>query len=162
MEVQKMAEALKDLIIHELKEEFRESRAEVRGQLQGFQLAIESMSKRMDGMDTRLGNLESDMRALNLKQDDTNNRIESLRADLTARIDDTNNRIDSRIDSLRAELTARMDTLSMRIDTLSIRLEEYTRELGNVKTEIIALKTRHEVIDDTVRRIGKLEGAVFA
>ena len=54
MDVQKIAEAVRSAVISELREEFREFRAEVRGQLDGFtktldgfRIAIETMNSRM-------------------------------------------------------------------------------------------------------------------
>jgi len=44
---------------------------------------------------------------------------------------------------------------------LSGRLEN-TRELGNLKAEIAALRERQELIEDLTRRVRKLEEKVFA
>ena len=44
MDIEKLAEKLKELIVGELKEEFRDFKATVSGELAGFRLAIESMN----------------------------------------------------------------------------------------------------------------------
>ena len=56
----------------------------------------------------------------------------------------------------------RIDETNRRIDILSTRLEENTRELGEVKAEIAALRSRQEIIEDLVRRVRKLEERIFA
>ena len=140
MDVQKIAEAIRSAVISELREEFREFRAEVRGQIEGFTKTLDGFRISIESMNSRMANIENDVRALNLRIDETNKRIDAVREELTARIDETNKRIDA----------------------LSARLEQNTRELGNLKVEIVELKTRQEIIDDVVRRLGKLEEKVFA
>ncbi|RLI82225.1 hypothetical protein DRP07_05625 [Archaeoglobales archaeon] len=58
MDAQKIAVAVKNAIMGELRDEFKEFRAEVRGQLDGFKLAIDTMNKRLDGIESRVGNIE--------------------------------------------------------------------------------------------------------
>jgi chromosome segregation ATPase len=98
------------------------------------------------------------MDSLTARIDETNKRIDAVREELTAKIDETN----KRIDTATHELTARIDETNKRIDVLSTRLEENTRELGELKAEIVALRSRQEIIEDLVRRVRKLEDKVFA
>ncbi|MBO8180827.1 MAG: hypothetical protein H0Z19_10205 [Archaeoglobus sp.] len=140
MDAQQIAEKVRDLIMGAMREEFREFKAEVRGQLEGFRLAIETMNKRMDAIERRMDSLER-------RIDETNKKIDYVRDELTARIDETNKRIDE---------------TNKRIDILSTRLEENTRGLGELKAEIAALRSRQEIIEDLVRRVRKLEDKVFA
>jgi chromosome segregation ATPase len=184
MDAQQIAEKVRDLLMGAMKEEFREFKAEVRGQLEGFKVAIETMNKRMDALERRMDSLEKRIDETNKRIDSFREeltvridsfreeltvRIDSVREELTVRIDETNKRIDSfreeltkRIDSVREELTVRIDETNKRIDVLSARLEENTRELGELKAEIATLRSRQEIIEDLVRRIRRLEERVFA
>ncbi len=63
-------------------------------------------------------------------------KIESVRAELTARIDETNRRIDEtnkRIDELRAELTERIESvrseLTERYDRLNLRMDQLGKDI---------------------------------
>ncbi len=44
MEWEKIAEKIRDLVLGEIKEEFKDFKASVTGELSGFRLAIESLS----------------------------------------------------------------------------------------------------------------------
>lgn len=68
MDFEKMYEKLRELIVGEIKEELREFKATVTGQLQGFALAIESINARM-------GNIESDIRDLRKSIEGNNTRL---------------------------------------------------------------------------------------
>ncbi len=81
MKIEKILDKLKDLILTEVKKEFRLFKAEVRGELAGYRLAIESLN-------ARVGNIESE------------NTFDKKLADFNKRINDTN----KRIDELRVEL----------------------------------------------------------
>ena len=162
MDAQQIAEKVRDLVVGSIRDEFKEFKAEVRGQLEGFRVALDTMNKRLDGLERRMDSLERRMDSLDAKIDavreELSARIDAVREELTARIDETNRRIDS----VREELTARIDETNKRIDLLSTRLEENTRELGELKAEIVALRSRQEIIEDLVRRVRKLEERVFA
>ena len=56
--------------------------------------------------------------------------------------------LSARIDSVIEKLTARIGETNKRINILSTRLGENTRELGELKAEIVA---RQEIIEDLVR-----------
>jgi len=88
--------------------------------------------------------------------------IDDVKEELTERIDNVKEDLTARIDSVRRELTIRIDETNKRIDILSTRLGENTRELGELKAEIVALRSRQEIIEDLVRRVRKLEERVFA
>ncbi len=90
MDIDKLAEKLKDLIVGELKEEFKEFRAQVRGELEGYRIAIESMSQRLTSIEKRISSLEEEIREINRRIDDLNRRVD----DTNQRVDETNRRID--------------------------------------------------------------------
>lgn len=62
MDIEKLAEKLKELIVGELKEEFRDFKATVSGELAGFRLAIESMNQRLSALEERQSSLEAELR----------------------------------------------------------------------------------------------------
>ncbi len=59
--------------------------------------------------------------------------------------------LSARIDKYGGELTAKTDETNKRINILSTRLGENTRELSELKAEIVALRSRQEIIEDLVR-----------
>jgi len=86
MDVQKIIDGVREAVMGEMSREFREFRADVRGQLEGFRLAIDTMNKRLDSIESRLSNVENDVRALNLRLDETNKRIDGIYTGLVERI----------------------------------------------------------------------------
>jgi len=164
MEWEKIAERIRDLILGEIKEEFKDFKNTVTGQLAGFQIAIESMNariaaieNRMTAMENRQINIENELRQIRKSIDDTNKRID----DTNKRIDETNKRIDdldwklsTRIDNLNAQLSARIDETNQRIDQLYI-------EISSIKAELKKALSQKEVIDDVLIRIQRLEDKVL-
>ncbi len=53
MELEKVAEKMRDLILGEIKEEFRNFKASVTGELNGFRIAIGAMNAGMSGIEPR-------------------------------------------------------------------------------------------------------------
>jgi len=98
VDAQQIAEKVRDLLMGAIREEFREFKAEVRGQLEGFRLAIETMNKRLDSIERRLDNLEK-------------------------RVDETNQRID-RLTDVIISLSTRVDRLAERVEENTIELKE--------------------------------------
>ena len=164
MEWEKIAERIRDLILGEIKEEFKDFKNTVTGQLAGFQIAIESMNARMAAIENRMTamenrqiNIENELRQIRKSIDDTNKRID----DTNKRIDETNKRIDdldwklsTRIDNLNAQLSARIDETNQRIDQLYI-------EISSIKAELKKALSQKEVIDDVLIRIQRLEDKVL-
>lgn len=86
------------MILGEVKEEFRDFRASVTGELSGFRLAVESLNARMGAMESRQSNIENELRDIRRSIDETNKRIDALYLEIgetNKRIDETNKRIDS-------------------------------------------------------------------
>jgi len=164
MEWEKIAERIRDLILGEIKEQFKDFKNTVTGQLAGFQIAIESMNARMAAIENRMTamenrqiNIENELRQIRKSIDDTNKRID----DTNKRIDETNKRIDdldwklsTRIDNLNAQLSARIDETNQRIDQLYI-------EISSIKAELKKALSQKEVIDDVLIRIQRLEDKVL-
>lgn len=58
--------------------------------------------------------IKGELKAINARVDSTNERIDSLRTEMSVRIDSTN----ARIDSLRTEMNVRLDSLEKRIPVI--------------------------------------------
>ena len=99
MDIEKLAEKLKELIVGELKEEFRDFKATVSGELAGFRLAIESMNQRLSALEERQSSLE-ELRDIRRSIEYTNQRIDET----NQRIDETNKRIDQTRAELKEEI----------------------------------------------------------
>lgn len=156
MEWEKLAEKIRDLVLGEIREEFRDFRASVTGELSGFRLAIEALGARQT-------NLEHELREIRRTIGETNRRIDELRVELkaeimanTARIDETNKRIDELRVELKAEImanTARIDETNRRIDALFLETAEMR---GDLKKAI----SDKEILHDMVFRVTRLEAKV--
>ena len=150
MEWEKIAERIRDLILGEIKEQFKDFKNTVTGQLAGFQIAIESMNARMAAIENRMTamenrqiNIENELRQIRKSIDDTNKRI-----------DDLDWKLSTRIDNLNAQLSARIDETNQRIDQLYI-------EISSIKAELKKALSQKEVIDDVLIRIQRLEDKVL-
>ena len=167
MDIEKILERMKGLIVSEIKEELREFKAAVTGQLEGFKLAIESMNARMT-------NLEGETKDIRRALDETNKRIDEInkRIDETnKRIDETNKRIDDtnkRIDELRAELkgeiianTLRIGETNKRIDETNKRIDDLFMEVSKIRGDLNKALSQKEILDDVLLRIQRLEARVF-
>ncbi len=147
MEWEKIAEKIRDLVLGEVKEEFRDFKASVTGELSGFRLAIESINARMGTIESRQSSMENELRDLRRSMDETNKRIDDLRVELkteimanTARIDETNKRIDEtnrRIDSLFLEVSAIRGDLKKAISDKEI-LHDIIFRVERLETKIAA------------------------
>ncbi|MFN3477964.1 MAG: coiled-coil domain-containing protein, partial [bacterium] len=106
--IQTIAEKVKEIITAEVRQELRDFKNTVSGQLEGFKLAIESISERQS-------NVESEVRNINQK-------IETMFMQLSNRIDETNKRIDEankRIDETNNKIEKMFMQLNNRIDEVN-------------------------------------------
>ncbi|MGB9711093.1 MAG: hypothetical protein ACPLZA_06355 [Thermodesulfovibrio sp.] len=152
MEWEKIAEKLRDMIIGEIKEEFKEFRASVTGELSGFRIALESLIARQNSM-------ENEIKELRKAIDETNKRIDELRIELkteimknTERIDETNKRID--------ETNKRIDDTNKRIDDTNQRIDELYLISSHIRADLNKALSEKKVIDDMLTRIQRLEEKV--
>lgn len=147
MELEKIAEKIRDLVVGEIKEEFRDFKASVTGELSGFRLAIESLNARQ-------GTMENDLRDIRRSIDETNKRI-----------DETNKRIDELRVELKAEIianTARIDETNKRIDDTNKRIDSLYLEVSEIRGIVEKALSDKEIIHDFILRIERLESKVFA
>jgi chromosome segregation ATPase len=77
-----IAEKIRDAIMGDLRKEFSEFKAEVRGQLDGFRIAIETMNKRMDSIERRMESMDQRISRIEVKLDEMNNKIDAINAEL--------------------------------------------------------------------------------
>lgn len=152
MEWEKIAEKLRDMIIGEIKEEFKEFRASVTGELSGFRIALEALIARQNSM-------ENEIKELRKAIDETNKRIDELRIELkteimknTERIDETNKRID--------ETNKRIDDTNKRIDDTNQRIDELYLISSHIRADLNKALSEKKVIDDMLTRIQRLEEKV--
>ncbi len=138
MEIEKLTQAIKDIVIGELKQEFKEFRTEVRGELAGYRLAIESLSERMKNIENDIRDVRREIVEINKRIDGTNIRIDGI----NERIEGTN----IRIDGLRDSLSTRMDDVYM--------------EVSEIKGDLKKALADKVVIDDMILRIERLEEKV--
>ncbi|WP_448588434.1 hypothetical protein [Thermocrinis sp.] len=170
MDLEKLAEKIRDLIVGELREEFKLFRASVESELSGYRLAIESMNARMSGIEARMSGIEARMSALEERQsalerriDETNKRIDETRAELKAEIMQNTQRIDEtnrRIDETRAELKAEIMQNTQRIDALNKRVDDVQYILIEINGELKEALSKKEIIKDMLIRIERLEAKV--
>lgn len=161
MDFEKMYEKLKELIIGEIKEELKEFKATVSGQLQGFALAIESINARLPYIENEIRDIRRAIETTNNRIDETNKRIDELRVELkneimenTRRIDETNKRID--------ETNKRIDETNKRIDETNKRIDELYLEISDIKAQLQKALSEKEVINDVLIRVQRLEEKVYA
>jgi chromosome segregation ATPase len=179
MEWEKIAEKIRDMILGEIKEEFRDFKASVTGELSGFRLAIESMNARMSGIESRMSAIESRQDNIENELRDLRRTIAETRAELkaeimqnTLRIDETNKRIDETRAELKAEImqnTMRIDETNKRIDETNKRIDETNKridalyiEMSEMRGELKQAISNKEIIQDIIFRIERLETKVTA
>ncbi|MFN3947352.1 MAG: coiled-coil domain-containing protein [Aquificaceae bacterium] len=171
MDLEKLAERLKDLILGELKKEFREFKAIVSGELAGFRLVAEPLNQRMASLEARQNNLEEELREVKRLLEYINQRIDETRTELkaeiaqnTQRIDEVNKRLDytnMRIDETRAELKAEIMRVNQRIDEINKRLDYVYMELSHIKGDLNKALSQKKIIEDMLVRIQRLETKAF-
>lgn len=131
MEWEKIAEKIRDLVLGEIKEEFRDFKASVTGELSGFRLAIEALGARQT-------NLEHELREIRRTIGETNRRIDELRVELKAEI---------------MANTSRIDETNRRIDALFLETAEMRGDLKKAVSD-------KEILHDMVFRVTRLEAKV--
>lgn len=151
MDIEKLAEKIRDIVLGEIKDEFKIFRASVTGELSGFRLALESINARQT-------NIENEMRDLRRAIEETNKKIDDVKDYLLSKIEETNKRIDetnNRIDKIRDYLISRIDDVNKRLDTLYLEVSEMRAELKKAISD-------KEIIHDMLFRIERLESKISA
>ncbi len=183
LDITKIIDAIKNAIISEIRDELKEFKASVTGELSGFRLAIQSISERQTSIEANIHNLKSELKQeiqqvrSELKQEiqqvrsELKQEIQEVRSELkqeiqlnTLRIDETNKRIDEtnkRIDILTIETNKKIDLLNQRIDDTNKRIDELTKEVYGIKNQLTESISYKRIIEDTILRIQKLETAIF-
>ena len=97
------------------------------------------MSIRLDAVEKRLSDINGHLVDQSRRIDETNNRIDEVRTELTGKIDE-----------VRTELTGRIDATSNRIDQL-------TFQVGKIAQEMERIKREESVTSDILTRLRALE-----
>jgi len=170
MEWEKIAEKIRDMILGEIKEEFRDFKNSVTGELSGFKLAIEAMNARMSGIESRMASLEARQNNLESELRDLRRAIDELRVELKGEIMQNTARIDDLRVELKGEImqnTARIDETNKRIDETNKRIDETNKRIdglymdaAEIKAELKDALSRREIIQDILLRIERLETKV--
>jgi chromosome segregation ATPase len=168
MDLESLVEEFKDMILGEIKEEFKDFKASVTGELSGFRLAIEAMNGRMSGIEARMNGIETKMNGIEARMNGIELRINAL--------EERQGGFEKRLDDLRIELkaeiaqnTMRIDETNKRIDVLYREVMELTKRVNSLHGEVMemrvevreALSTK-EVVKDLLLRIERLETRVGA
>ncbi len=154
MEWEKIAEKIRDLVLGEVKEEFRDFKASVTGELSGFRLAIESINARMGTIESRQSSMENELRDLRRSMDETNKRI-----------DETNKRIDDLRVELKTEImanTARINETNKRIDETNRRIDSLFLEISAIRGDLKKAISDKEILHDIIFRVERLETKIAA
>lgn len=139
MELEKLAEKLKDLIVGEFRDELKAFRAAVTGELAGFRIALESINARQASFYQSLSELRGEIARIHVRLDNLNKRLD----DTNMRIDDVNKRFD--------DVYKRCDEVDKRFDDVNKRFDEVNRRIDEVH------KRMDDVIADNARRMDALK-----
>lgn len=152
MDWEKGMEKLRDMIVGEMRQEFKEFKSAVTGELSGYRIALESLSARMT-------NMENELRAT---RTDLTSRIENVRTEISDKIDAVRSELSDKIDSVRSELKAEIDATRAELKTeiidvrteLSDKIETVRSELSG-KIDTVRSELKAEI--DTTRTELKAE-----
>ena len=135
MDKEGIVTAIKNFILPELKE-IKDNQAK--------------MSIRLDAVEKRLSDINGHLVDQSRRIDETNNRIDEVRTELTGRIENVRAELTDKIDEVRTELTGRIDATNNRIDQL-------TFQVGKIAQEMERIKREESVTSDILTRLRTLE-----
>jgi len=135
MDKENVVTAIKDFILPELKE-IKDNQAK--------------MSIRLDAVEKRLSDINGHLVDQSRRIDETNNRIDEVRTELTGKIDNVRTELTDKIDEVRTDLTGRIDATNNRIDQL-------TFQVGKIAQEMERIKREESVTSDILTRLRTLE-----
>ncbi len=145
-----LIDAIKEALLPEIRE------------LKQITIKIES---RMEEMSLRIGDTNTQIIELRKEMRETNRRIDNVREELTEKIDETNKRIDNVREELTEKIdlqTARIDMTNRRIDDLSGRIDNLSENVAQFREDFAEFKAREKIIEDILKRVGRLESKVIA
>ncbi|AMM41135.1 coiled-coil protein [Candidatus Desulfofervidus auxilii] len=135
MDKENVVTAIKDFILPELKE-IKDNQAK--------------MSIRLDAVEKRLSDINGHLVDQSRRIDETNNRIDEVRTELTGKIDNVRTELTDKIDEVRTDLTGRIGATNNRIDQL-------TFQVGKIAQEMERIKREESVTSDILTRLRTLE-----
>ncbi len=155
MELEKLAEKLKDLIVGEVRDELKAFRAAVTGELAGFRIALESINARQASFDQSLSELRGEIARIHVRLDNLNKRLD----DTNMRIDDVNKRFDD-VNKRFDDVNKRLDDTNMRIDDVNKRFDDVYKRFDDVYKRFDEVDKRFDDVnkrfDDVNRRIDEV------
>ena len=135
MDKENVVTAIKDFILPELKE-IKDNQAK--------------MNIRLDAVEKRLSDINGHLVDQSRRIDETNNRIDEVRTELTGKIENVRAELTDKIDEVRTDLTGRIDATNNRIDQL-------TFQVGKIAQEMERIKREESVTSDILTRLRTLE-----
>jgi len=146
MDKEGVVTAIKNFILPELKE-IKDNQAK--------------MSIRLDAVEKRLSDINGHLVDQSRRIDETNNRIDEVRTELTGKIDEVRTELTGKIDEVRTELTGKIDEvrteLTGRIDVTNNRIDQLTFQVGKIAQEMERIKREESVTSDILTRLRALE-----
>jgi len=157
MDKEGVVTAIKDFILPELKE-IKNNQAK--------------MGIRLDAVEKRLSDINGHLVDQSRRIDETNKRIDNVRAELTDKIDNVRAELTDKIDEVRTELTDKIDEvrteltdkidevrteLTGRIDATNNRIDQLTFQVGKIAQEMERIKREESVTSDILTRLRALE-----
>jgi chromosome segregation ATPase len=142
-----IVEALKDLVLPALDE--------LKGELKRQGVRLDAVERRLDDFGSRFQGIDQHLLDQSRRIDETNQRMDQLRAELTARIDKVHTELIVRTDKVNADLTARIDQQALRIDGLTAQIAALAQELAGLRRD-------QEVQADILQRLRRLEDKAAA
>ncbi|CAD7780185.1 MAG: hypothetical protein KIIPBIDF_01299 [Candidatus Methanoperedenaceae archaeon GB50] len=119
------------------------------------------MSMRLDAVEKRLSDINGHLVDQSRRIDETNNRIDEVRTELTGKIDEVRTELTGKIDEVRTELTGKIDEvrteLTGRIDATNNRIDQLTFQVGKIAQEMERIKREESVTSDILTRLRALE-----
>ncbi|SMP50428.1 Protein of unknown function [Desulfonatronum zhilinae] len=147
MDWEKGMEKLRDMIVGEMRQEFKEFKSAVTGELSGYRIALESLSARMT-------NMENELRAT---RTDLTSRIENVRTEISDKIDAVRSELKAEIDTTRTELKAEIRENTRRIDTCNNRIDALQFEFIQVRERLDKAISQKVLVEDLAVRVTSLE-----
>ncbi len=166
MDIEKLTDLIRNLVIGEIKEEFKEFKASVTGELSGYRFAIESMNERMKILETRQFDLEKDLKEfkkeindkLDQQQLEFKTEIKNLKSELRQEIYNVKTelkqdiaKVDQKVESVKTELEQKINNVDNKIDTAKRELKQ---DIGNLEDKINLFNMRLDIFTKYVMDLG--------
>jgi gas vesicle protein len=158
MDWEKGMEKLRDMIVGEMRQEFKEFKSAVTGELSGYRIALESLSARMTNMESELRLTRTDLTSrIETVRTELSGKIETVRLELSGKIDTVRSELKAEIDTTRTELKAEIRENTRRIDTCNNRIDALQFEFIQVRERLDKAISQKVLVEDLAVRVTNLE-----